>query len=199
MDLPVRSLYLCRHGQDEDNAEGLLNGQRNRPLTALGREQAAAAADFIRTKYPHIDVILCSPLSRATDTALAIAQGLPNGQPVPVLLDLLKERNFGVMSGKPIADIVSLAGGDDNVIKTDKVTYFLEVEGGENFPTLLKRAEEVLDYLKRPIFSGQNVLLVCHGDIGKMIRAAFHQWTWQQGLQTPYFANTEVLELKPFA
>jgi len=33
-------IYLTRHGQDQDNAHGILNGHRNTPLTELGIQQA---------------------------------------------------------------------------------------------------------------------------------------------------------------
>lgn len=42
------TIYLARHGQDEDNANGILNGQRDNPLTKIGREQAAALARKIK-------------------------------------------------------------------------------------------------------------------------------------------------------
>lgn len=42
---------------------------------------------------------------------------------------------------------------------------------------------------------GDNILLVTHGDIGKIIRAAFYGWSWEEGLKTPYFDNTDVIEL----
>lgn len=34
------SVGVTRHGQDEDNVRGILNGHRNLPLTDLGRQQA---------------------------------------------------------------------------------------------------------------------------------------------------------------
>ena len=36
-------IYLTRHGQDVDNANGILNGHRDQPLTELGVGQATAA------------------------------------------------------------------------------------------------------------------------------------------------------------
>jgi broad specificity phosphatase PhoE len=41
-----------------------------------------------------------------------------------------------------------------------------------------------------------NVLLVTHGDAGKMIEAAWYGWTWEQALMTPYFENADIIELK---
>lgn len=31
----MNKIYLVRHGQDKDNADGILNGHRNMPLTEI--------------------------------------------------------------------------------------------------------------------------------------------------------------------
>ena len=77
---------------------------------------------------------------------------------------------------------------------TNRVDYFLEVEGAEDFPALLLRGRKILDEIRQRHID-KNVLIVTHGDMGKMIRAAYHGWTWEDGLKTPYFDNTGVLEL----
>ncbi|HSI21359.1 MAG TPA: histidine phosphatase family protein [Verrucomicrobiae bacterium] len=184
-------IYLVRHGQNEDNIEGILNGHRDRPLTELGREQARTVAK--KLKDNGIQVIYSSPLKRAHETAQIIGSLL--GLPVTVLPDLI-ERDFGCMTGRPVACIEDLPA--HAILPTDGVTYFLEAEGSEDFPTLLERGKRVLAWVqaKHP---EEHVLLVAHGDIGKMIRAAFHGWEWLDGLKTPYLDNTGVLELKPGA
>ena len=40
-------IYLARHGQDQDNANGILNGQRDEPLTDIGINQAKQLAQKI--------------------------------------------------------------------------------------------------------------------------------------------------------
>lgn len=181
-------IYLARHGQDEDNAAGILNGHRDTPLTALGREQAA---DLARTIIEHkivLEKIYSSPLQRAFATAQIVAETLKLSMPEKV--DLLIERDFGIMSGKPNADIETVCGSD--VLKTEKITYFLSPEGAETFPVLLERGKKVLEY-----FKGQdNILLVTHGDIGKMIYAAFYNLPWREVLSDFHFGNSELLLLQ---
>lgn len=41
-------IYIARHGQNEDNANGILNGHRDLPLTSLGERQAYELADGIK-------------------------------------------------------------------------------------------------------------------------------------------------------
>ena len=62
-------IYLARHGQDQDNADGVLNGQRDQPLTNIGVKQAKEVAQKIRGAGITFDVVLTSPLRRAFKTA----------------------------------------------------------------------------------------------------------------------------------
>lgn len=181
-------IYLARHGQDEDNAANILNGHRDTPLTALGREQAAHLAATIVQHKIQIEKIYSSPLQRAFQTAEIVAETLH--LPAPEKVELLIERDFGIMSGKLNTDIEAICGSE--VLKTEKITYFLSPEGAETFPVLLARGKKVLEY-----FKGQdNILLLTHGDIGKMIYAAFYNLSWEEVLRDFHFGNTELLLLE---
>lgn len=69
---PTRIIF-ARHGQTDWNAGGIYHGQEDVPLNEMGRRQAVALADVL--KGDHFDAIVSSPLSRALDTALAVAAG----------------------------------------------------------------------------------------------------------------------------
>lgn len=60
-------LYLVRHGQTNWNLEGRIQGQTNIPLNDKGRKQAQQAKEKLQN-IP-IDLIICSPLMRARETA----------------------------------------------------------------------------------------------------------------------------------
>ena len=64
-------LFLVRHGQVSSNRDLRYIGSRDEPLTELGRKQAAALAELM-APLP-IAEVRSSPLSRAYDTASAIA------------------------------------------------------------------------------------------------------------------------------
>eukprot|EP01064_Diplonema_japonicum_P029682 TRINITY_DN4865_c2_g1_i2.p1 TRINITY_DN4865_c2_g1~~TRINITY_DN4865_c2_g1_i2.p1 ORF type:complete len:203 (+),score=47.40 TRINITY_DN4865_c2_g1_i2:47-655(+) len=185
-------IYIVRHGQDEDNAALILNGHRDMPLTEMGREQAKAVAAKIATIG--VDAVLASPLQRANFTGRAIHEACNLPKENFHTIDILKERDFGVLTGQPVANIQKVAG--DSILQTDKVTYFLEVPGAEVFPDLLTRGRTILDFVNEN-FAGKKVVLVGHGDINKMIRAAYLNWTWEEGLKTAYVGNTDVIELPP--
>ncbi|WLD46641.1 histidine phosphatase family protein [Candidatus Nanosynbacter lyticus] len=181
-------IYIARHGQDEDNVRGILNGHRNLPLTDLGRQQAQQLARRIRDRELVFDVVYASPLDRALETAAIVATEL--GLAEPIVHDDLIERNFGIMTGRPAADVEEMCAPD--IIKTENVTYFLNPDGAETFPELLARGQWVLDSMacRHP---DQTVLLVCHGDIGKMIYAAATNMPWRRVLTDFYFGNTDIV------
>lgn len=84
----MATFHLVRHGQaDYDLAEErrLVGGMRDLvPLTALGRRQAAQAAERLVT-LP-LQAIVASPMTRAMETAQVISLSL--GLPVSVEFDL---------------------------------------------------------------------------------------------------------------
>lgn len=183
-------IYVARHGQDADNVVGILNGHRNQPLTALGLKQADFLADFIKDREIVPDKIYCSPLQRAQTTAEIVANKLE--LPVPEVLETLIERDFGSMTGKKISDVEVLCAPD--IIKSDQVIYFLKADESETFPDCVVRAKAVLKFVSDKYKDG-SVLLVGHGDFGKMLYAAYFNLPWQEVLKTFHFGNTELVLL----
>ena len=137
-------IYLARHGQDLDNVNSVLNGQRNQPLSEKGWDQAKELAENIYQTKLRFEHIYSSPLTRAYDTAKTISQKLD--MPDPEVVDLLIERDFGIMTGKTHADILPLCEPD--ILKTDVVTYFLSPDGAETFPQLMTRARKLIDFVE---------------------------------------------------
>ena len=183
-------IYVVRHGQDEDNANGILNGRRDLPLTALGQAQAQELAEKIKTLGIVFDSVYTSPLQRVFKTAQIISE-ITNA-PKPIVLSDLIERDFGIMTGQPVASIAERCAPD--IVKTDLITYFLCPEGAETFPNLLIRAKNLIAELKVKHNDG-SILLTTHGDTGKMIYAAFYDLPWQDVLKQFHFGNSELLFL----
>lgn len=183
-------IYLARHGQNLDNVNGILNGHRDEPLTLLGEEQARTTATYIKEAGLTFDAVYSSPLKRTLRTAEIITSDL--GLVPPKVTQDLIERNFGVMTGYPVSKIEEMCAPE--VIKTETVTYFLCPKGAETFPELIERGEKVINYIQANHPEG-SVLLVTHGDIGKMIYAAYYHLDWQEVLTSFHFGNCEVLLL----
>jgi broad specificity phosphatase PhoE len=182
------NIYLARHGQDEDNVNGILNGRRDKPLTQKGIEQAQDLAKKIKEAKISFDKIYSSPLKRSYKTAEVIADTLNLEKP-EILKDLI-ERDFGIMTGKSNTQIEEIC--QPNIIKTGTVTYFLSPEGAETFPQLVKRGKKILDTIKQHHKEG-NILLVSHGDIGKMIYVAYYGLEWKDTLEMFHFGNSDLL------
>lgn len=94
-------LYVARHGETTWNLEGRLMGNVPGDLTAKGIAQAEELALHIQTLNP--DLLITSDLQRALQTTEIITQHCP-GLPVKTTA-ALRERNFGDMEGKPIAEV----------------------------------------------------------------------------------------------
>lgn len=199
-------LYVVRHGEDQDNKAGILNGRRNTELTELGREQAIKAARYLRNK--NISLIYSSPLARAYQTSCIIAEQLKIKR-IIISHDLI-ERDFGILTGKKVSDIQKYSS---KILFTEKVDYFLEAKEAEDFPTVFLRAKQFLERMQElfskrfletiptppPEQNKENVVIVTHGDIGKMIYAAFLGWSWEEALTEFHFDNGDVLDLQELA
>ena len=183
-------IYLVRHGQDQDNANKILNGRRDTPLTKKGLEQAQELAEKIKETGISFSALYSSPLKRAYKTASTITNAL--GLKNPIELQDLIERDFGVMTGKPVDSIKKLCSPD--IIQADVICYFLSPQFSETFPQLIVRATKLLGELKNNHQDG-NVLMVTHGDIGKMIYAAYYNLGWKEVLTMFHFGNCDLLEL----
>lgn len=186
-------IYLVRHGQNHDNARGLLNGHRDEPLTEVGIMQAHDLADRMSAAGLSFDCVLSSPLGRAFETAKIITStlGLTRVSDPEIMPELI-ERDFGMMTGKSQTQIITLCAPD--ILQSDTITYFLSPEGAETFPQLLKRGKNILSLITER-FSDGNILLVTHGDIGKMIYAAYYDLPWRDVLLGFHFGNSDLLEL----
>lgn len=90
---PATRVLVVRHGQSVWNADGRWQGHADPPLSALGAQQARAAADALGT----LDAVVASDLVRALDTATIIAAALGIG---PVDVDpRLRESDAGEWTG----------------------------------------------------------------------------------------------------
>jgi broad specificity phosphatase PhoE len=165
--------------------------------------QTVESTQSTQTSSIEIAAIYSSPLKRAHETAKIFANILSGenkeSQNKIKVLDSLIERDFGIMTGMPTSSILDKCG-HDRVLSTEKIQYFLDPEGAETFPDLIVRAKKLLSYIEGQIESiadtrSTSILLVTHGDFGKMIYAAYYDLDWKEVLKQFHFGNSEVLLL----
>jgi broad specificity phosphatase PhoE len=150
---PTR-LLLLRHGQTELSVHRRYSGRGDPELTPLGHEQAARVAARLAA-VPEIAAVLTSPLCRARQTAVAVAEA--TGAPLEVR-DGLVETDFGAWEGMTFAEARArdpeLHGrwlGAEDVVPPD----------GESFAVVAARvAVERAEIVAR--YPGATVVLVSH-------------------------------------
>ena len=90
-------LILVRHGESVANAQGLLLGRTDAPLTEHGRAQAMAARALLANP---VGELRTSPLGRARETAALLGLGL-----TPVVDDRWIEVDYGAYECQPLGDV----------------------------------------------------------------------------------------------
>ena len=146
----MKHLYFCRHGLSQLNVEGKWAGSTETPLTTEGRKQAKRAGQ--EAKKLGIDYILCSPLSRAHDTAKIIAKEVGYPEHELDVNSLVVERHFGSLEGTTWDPDFNMDGISDI----------------ETLDSLLHRARLTLTHLKT--VDADTILIVSHGSFGRALR-----------------------------
>lgn len=86
--------WLIRHGETDWNAEQRLQGWRDMPLNAVGKQQAQAIRRLLEAQQVAFDAVLSSDLQRAIQTAEIALEGHSS---TPLIQDpQLRERNYGI-------------------------------------------------------------------------------------------------------
>lgn len=172
----MKRLYFCRHGLSVYNKIGRFAGQIETPLTPEGKQQAKLAGQRARTL--HIDHIISSPYARALDTATNIAAEI--NYPVNQIEQnsLFMERGLGVLEGQPWSPHLDIDG-------------FADVE---TIDALMERVHLAFRYLQT--IEADNVLVVSHGALGRMLRHITRPDIPFQGPGSTPLINAEIIELK---
>lgn len=155
----VTEFIFVRHGETDANRNGILQGNMDVPLNAVGIRQAEAVAGYL--KKMHFDAAFASPLKRAFQTAEILAEVNEESFPLEVN-EALREWNCGVIDGLKWEDI------NERFQQEAKSFCFEQIEtkmpGGESGWEFQHRVE---DFLKETCirFAGKRVLLVAHGGV----------------------------------
>ena len=97
----MKRLYLLRHGQTEFNVKKLVQGRCDSPLTDLGRQQARAAAAWLKAHGVVPDKVVSSPLGRAMATASLVATELLGADADVEPCEGIIERSYGSFEEGP--------------------------------------------------------------------------------------------------
>jgi probable phosphoglycerate mutase len=156
-------LWLVRHGETEWSAEGRHTGRTDLPLTARGRERAAALGKYLAgTKFA---AVLCSPLRRARETCEIAGFGAQ-----AVVDDNLCEWDYGVYEGKTTQEIqVEIPGWSvwkDPIVGGETVEHV-----GERADAVIARALAAADAAVGAPVECKKVALFGHAHILRILAA----------------------------
>jgi 2,3-bisphosphoglycerate-dependent phosphoglycerate mutase len=150
-------ILAIRHGETDWNSDTRIQGHTDIPLNKMGRWQAQQLAQALA--HETIDVIYASDLSRAFETARAVAR--VQRQRV-VAVPMLRERHFGVFQGRHFKDIeVELP---EQAARWRKRDVDFAPEGGESLRVFDHRCVNAARLLAAA-HPGQTVALVAHGGV----------------------------------
>ncbi|MFR7451383.1 MAG: histidine phosphatase family protein [Gemmiger sp.] len=158
----AHTLYFTRHGETFWNVENKICGATDIALTPRGHDQARALGAELARQGLAVDRILCSPLSRAHDTACHIAAA--TGWPLQVE-PRLREQNFGRFEGTP---------RDGLAFKAAKGHFVERFGGGESMLQVAARVYSLLDELAA---RQDTCLLVAHNGIARVVHSYFCELT----------------------
>lgn len=174
-------IYYVRHGQTDWNlARKMQGGQTERNLNETGIKQAEETKNKLQNiKY---DMVICSPMNRAKQTAEIII----NGKDMPIIFDeRLRERKLGELEGHPITEAC------EKQIWDYPLDY--KINGGES---LSEFEERILDFLRdiKKKYNDKTILIIAHGGVAKVIKAYLYGKPESGNLDDYGMDNCEIIE-----
>ena len=145
------NILITRHGQTEWNVLKKVQGRADISLNETGISQALETKKNLDDKQ--IDLIICSPLKRAKETAEIINKD----RNIPIIYDdRIAERDFGEFEGTNVQDFDF--PGFWNYYKNEKY------QRAENVQDFFQRIYKFLDDIIEK-YKDKNVLIVSHGGV----------------------------------
>ncbi|WP_374674386.1 histidine phosphatase family protein [Ideonella sp.] len=153
----VTRLLAVRHGETAWNVDARLQGQLDVGLNDQGRAQAQRLAEALADEG--LEAIVSSDLSRAHDTAQAVARRLG----LPLVTDPgLRERHFGTFQGHTYAEVEQRWPEASARWKRREADF--GAPGGETLQGFYDRVVEAVTRIASA-HAGRHLLIVTHGGV----------------------------------
>ncbi len=162
-------IYLIRHGETVWNRERRLQGQADSPLTPRGLDQVRANAATLAREIddPGRFALVASPLGRAWQSAVIVADGLGLDPRAIAFDERLKEHGYGTLEGRTMDEIEAEDPGFWARRATDRWDW--QAPGGESYALLDRR---VGAWLAEQL-AGAELIVVCHGMVSRVLRGRY--------------------------
>lgn len=171
-------LYVVRHGQTGWNEKKKTMGRMDMPISNKGIEQSEQLRDEL--EGTNIDLIFCSPLTRAKETANIINKN----KNVEIELDpRIMERSLGNLEGREYTEDNDRLW--DININTDD--YYIE--------TMEDMKNRVYDFIEDVInnYSDKDVLVVTHGGVTALINCYFNDSLYEGTISHKFLESGKVI------
>jgi probable phosphoglycerate mutase len=153
----MTKILLVRHGETDWNKEHRLQGYIDIPLNQEGILQAELLGQALE-KEP-IDIVYSSDLSRAFDTANAIAKR----HSLPIFVDKqLRERNYGEIQGMTYREIEEKLPENHHAWHSRDPHF--QPRGGETLHEFNERVTNCIQHIANQ-HPDQIILIVAHGGV----------------------------------
>ncbi len=143
----MTTIYICRHGETENNTNNRLSGWIDTPLTDEGVRNAAASAAKLDGVI--FDRIISSDLGRAFVTAYIISRKLGYTAEIERLAGL-READYGSLTNMFVPDVIATYPDLDT-----------HNPGGETLAEMQQRVMACLSEIGIN-YQDKTILLVCH-------------------------------------
>jgi broad specificity phosphatase PhoE len=163
--MSVKITYFV-HGTTTDNEQDLATGWAHGELSELGLQQAKELGGQASDR--HFDVVFCSDLKRAIDSAR-----LAFGDKYEIIEDeRLREANYGDFTQKPSAEF-----------KKNSKTHYIEspFPGGESYKDVETRIASFLEFLRKN-YQGKHIAIVAHQAPQLAMDVLVKGKTWEQSI-----------------
>jgi probable phosphoglycerate mutase len=157
----VARIWLIRHGETEWSRAGRHTGSTDVPLTEQGEREADAVRRELADVTPGL--VLCSPMTRARDTALR-AGLVPDD-----VIDDLREWDYGAWEGRTTAEIRAELGAPAWLVWDHPVPP--GQTPGEQLDEVAVRVDRVIARCQTVLDDGNDAVLVAHGHVLRILTA----------------------------
>ena len=158
---PDTHLLAIRHGETEWNSQGRFQGHLDSVLNREGRAQAEALGEHLAQE--RFDLLLCSDLGRALQTASAIA--MRTGHEI-VVEPRLRERRMGIFQGLTPVEVQARYPEEYARFNTHDPDYV--IPDGESTRQLFERSVACFTELAER-HAGLTLATVTHGGVLAML------------------------------
>src|SRR3954468_19801064 len=140
-----------------------MQGRRDRPLSAAGREEVARWR--IPAAVPHDAQWITSPLARTIETAVVLGCAHPRIEPA------LTEMDWGAWEGRTHAELRAQFGGEFS--RNERLGLDFRAPGGESPRDVVAR---VTPWLAMIAASGEPLVVVTHNGVLRALLALATDW-----------------------